>query len=222
MVARRIVDFCEVDLVRAAEAGDRVGEVRAGGVFELAAGRGEMNSAAAGRRGVGEFERPSLIPIPPVKVLAAVRSSVPGPSRTRSPAPALAPVPPEPVWSAMTPRIVSTVACRRRERYGLVALQEEAAAERLAVSGAAAAEAAGDGPGGEIAALDGERGARHHEDVAARAEPAAAAAEVPAPPPKPPPPPCRRRRRRRSRRRRRWKPAPPAAAPKAASRRRGR
>jgi len=52
-------DLCEVDLVRAAEAGYGVGDGVAdlGGVFELAARRGEMNPAAAGGFGVGEFER---------------------------------------------------------------------------------------------------------------------------------------------------------------------
>ena len=50
MVARRKGDLREIDLVRAAEAADGVGEVGPGGVFDLAAGRGEIDSAAPGRR----------------------------------------------------------------------------------------------------------------------------------------------------------------------------
>ena len=44
--------------------------------------------------------------VPPVKVLAAERTSVPAPLLAMAPAPALPPVPPEPVWSAMTLEMV--------------------------------------------------------------------------------------------------------------------
>ena len=59
--------------------------------------RRESDVARSAGGAVGEFERAFIDLTPPVKVLAAVRSSVPAPSRMRLPAPALAPVPPEPV-----------------------------------------------------------------------------------------------------------------------------
>src|SRR6516165_3695779 len=58
MVAHRVLDLGKVDLVLAAEAADRVGDVDAdlGGVFDLAAGRGEVDSSAPGRFRPSKFQ----------------------------------------------------------------------------------------------------------------------------------------------------------------------
>ena len=49
-----------------------------------------------------KFTKPPVTVVPPVKVLAAERTSVPAPLLAMAPAP----VPPEPVWSAMTLEMV--------------------------------------------------------------------------------------------------------------------
>ena len=66
MVARNKGDLREVDLIRAAEAADPVGEVRPGGVFDFAAGRGEIDSPAAGGLRVGELQDALIDRRPPV------------------------------------------------------------------------------------------------------------------------------------------------------------
>ena len=66
MVARGKGDLREVDSVLALKAADRVGEVGAGGVFDLAMGRGEVDSASAGAPALLSSRTPASIVVPPV------------------------------------------------------------------------------------------------------------------------------------------------------------
>ena len=90
-------DLREVDFVLVAEAADPVGEVSPGGVFDLAAGRGEMDCAAAGGLGVGELQDPFLDRRS--AGVGAGRNQIEraGAVEGELPAPALAPSPPDPV-----------------------------------------------------------------------------------------------------------------------------
>ncbi len=97
MVARSEGDLRKVDLIRAAEADDPVCEVRPGGVFEFAAGRGEMDCAPPGGLGVGELQDPFLDRGPAGIGVGRGQIERAGAIKDRLPAPALAPVPPDPV-----------------------------------------------------------------------------------------------------------------------------
>jgi hypothetical protein len=63
--------------VQATETADPVEEMRAGGIFDFAAGRGEADLAVPAPAVLSSSNVPLLIMTPPVKVLAAERSSVP-------------------------------------------------------------------------------------------------------------------------------------------------
>ena len=131
-------------------------------------------------RALPSSKTPLSIVVPPAKVLIAIRSSVPVPFEGEAPS---AGVRARAARSGLIGDGVRDLLgrpFRRRERDGLVALQEHARAERLTASGAqraSAAKTACDSPTGEPAALYGERSARHDENIAAGAKTAAAGAE---------------------------------------------
>ena len=181
-VARRIGDRREVDCVRARgaaeqpEAGDRVGEIRARGVFDLAAGRREIDSAAPGGRGVAELEHALIDRRCAGKGVGGREVERSGAAEGKAAGAGGAPGPARSGLIGDDARDRLDRSARRREVDGLIALQEEAAAVGRAVAAAARAEAACDGSGAEASADNRERRARHHENVAAGAEPAAAAA----------------------------------------------
>ena len=102
---------------------------------------------------------------------------MPAPLMTSRPAPALAPVPPEPVWSAMTPLIVVVCPAVWPAPSVSASLPCRKMAEPKAEPAPAPARPrgpAGDRSGAERAAPDGQRRALLDEDVAAGAEAAAA------------------------------------------------
>ncbi len=131
--ARR--DTRQVEHDRAAGAGERqhAAVVAVPGRREVldqdAVADGEVAEHAGRRRGRGEGEHagveadpplpaawvwasssvPEAMVMPPLNVLAAARRTVPAPLMISPPLPAFAPVPPEPVWSAIAPATSSVV-----------------------------------------------------------------------------------------------------------------
>ena len=130
----------DVDRIASGEAGDLV----AGRV-----GQGEMqvrirahgDGAGAGRhRGADSSSMPASTSMPPVNVLVVARSTVPGPSSSSVPAPALVPVPPASDWSAIWPATVSVWPAAASSVTVSFPFNEQPAAKAAAGIGAAAAE----------------------------------------------------------------------------------
>ena len=180
MVAGRIDGGREVDCVRTRgpadrpEAADGVGEVGAGsGVFDFAAGRGKGDSAAPGGAGVVELEHAARDRCPAgigvdggqVDRARAAYGQAPGAARTVL------------VGDDAADRSRLSDRLARAESDAFVALQKDSGTIGGAHAGACSApSAACDRSIVERAALDGERGAGHHENIAACPEATASAA----------------------------------------------